>query len=407
MKILLLLANTDEASLNIIKGTIQNVLTELEVEIKIVQLERLPYFNGLTVNIMDDIAIDINNIDGVIAVSNVHLNGMHGAMQTFFDYLSLYNQVPQNKPLLIITYSNVWGETDGAYQISKAWRFLGGYEAGSLPLNSHVPQMELIGIVEKQLENFYRQVRQGSPGIMSSERMLFLSKVEQHQPVQQAPQMQQPAPQMGQQVPQIQQPTPQMGQPVQQAPQMQQPPVQASIPQPIGEQQPPMYFDSRQSYYSEPQSYMGGISPEDREIEEITNLLKGKMPSDGVAQAGTYQRPLQSGVKSTPTRPLRRIASLPHYFVARHDRTLDLMIQYIVNDTKEQGYVTIRNGECDYVEGVIDHYTIEVTLVDAVLEELLTKEISYQKAFMVGKIKVKGNFAVLPKLDQVFRSSIS
>ena len=38
------------------------------------------------------------------------------------------------------------------------------------------------------------------------------------------------------------------------------------------------------------------------------------------------------------------------------------------------------------------------------LNAILSKKITYQKAFMLGKLKVKGNFSVLPKLDQVFKA---
>ena len=43
-------------------------------------------------------------------------------------------------------------------------------------------------------------------------------------------------------------------------------------------------------------------------------------------------------------------------------------------------------------------------VTEEVLESVLAKKITYQKAFMLGKLKVKGNFAILPKLDQIFKA---
>ena len=68
-------------------------------------------------------------------------------------------------------------------------------------------------------------------------------------------------------------------------------------------------------------------------------------------------------------------------------------------------YIIIENGDCVYEEVISGMPTVELVLTDDVFREIQSKKMTYQKAFMLGKLKVKGNFAILPKLDQVFKSS--
>ncbi|OOB76825.1 MAG: hypothetical protein BEN19_03785 [Epulopiscium sp. Nuni2H_MBin003] len=353
MKIVLLLADVKERALTNIKNTVVTVLDELEVELEQISLETLPYFNGNSNEIADNIVRQINDSTGIIAYSNVYLGGMHGAMQTFLNYISIHQIL--DKPLLTITYSNFWGEIEAGYQISKAWRFLGGSDGGCIAFNSYISEEDTLRIVDKQIENFYRSLKQGVSNIISSERMLFTTGAK----------------------PQVNNPVTTVAQPVEAAP------IATSTPQ----------YET--------------INTEEKEIEEITNLLKGKIGGDTNFQpisTGTYARPQQQTTNVT-RKVAKRIASLPHYFIAQYDKSLNMVVQYIINDTKEMGYIVISNGDCRYNEGMANRCDVEIMLLDTILEEIIIKSISYQKAFMVGKIKVKGNFALLPKLDQIFRSN--
>ncbi|OOB77721.1 MAG: hypothetical protein BEN18_09830 [Epulopiscium sp. Nuni2H_MBin001] len=449
MKILLLLANTIQSELTVMKNTIVTVFNELEVVVKSVQLETLPYFRGENSVVMEDIELNIKDSSGIIALCNVHLNGIHGAMQTFFDYLSYSNDVILEKPLLTITYSNLWGEVEAAYQISKGWRFLGGIDAGLLAFNSYIAPAQRQKILEKQLENFYRIIKQGMPNIVSSERQMFMVMSNGSTSAQPGLVETVGTPNMGAQNMGLHNGTQHNGTqhnvvpntlvtntdiaqannnglrfshtklPSQNMAMRSSTPASYSNPSfnnqefnrpefnnpSFGNLEHHDSFNPTGFHVSNPYQ----PSEEEREIAEISNLLHGKMSEDE-GHMNTYHNTYgQTATKARTAvfhhRPVRRIASLPHYFMSQYSTGLDVTVQYIVNDTKEQGYIVIKNGSCDYFDGVVDMYTLEVTLIDSIFDDIINKVISYQKAFMVGKIKVKGNFAVLPKLDQIFRDN--
>ena len=83
---------------------------------------------------------------------------------------------------------------------------------------------------------------------------------------------------------------------------------------------------------------------------------------------------------------------------------MNMVIQYLITDMNENGAIVIKDGDCSYIEGIVESSTIEIAMTSDILTQVLTKQITYQKAFMIGKLKVRGNFAMLSKLDQVFKA---
>ncbi|OON95153.1 MAG: hypothetical protein ATN31_11525 [Candidatus Epulonipiscioides saccharophilum] len=461
MKIALLCANIKDDLLFSVKQTITKVFSDLETEVEEINLEILPYFSGSTSVMGDQIFNAIGECNGLVAFSNIHLTGIHGAMQTFLNYSSVYQDVIKNKPMLAITYSNVWGEETAAHLISSAWRFLGGVDVNPLALNSYISPEDILQVTEKQIENYYRMINQGISNIISTERMLFLNRDATvnsngnigHAKVEESAKQYSynPSPTAlstnngfsGQPTNSNSSSNGFSGQPnfsfnassneftsqpnfsanSQSNGFTNQPNFPNSNSQSNDFASQPNFsssnsatngFSSQPNFSANPQS--NGFNPntqfsklypsnsynssEENEIKEISNILKGKTSVSSFipATTGTYPKPPGSRIS-------KKIASLPHYFIAQHDKAFDAVVQYSINDTKELGYIVIKNGDCIYVEGSTENYTVEISMLDSVFDELITKALSYQKAFMVGRIKVKGNFAILPKLDQIFRSS--
>ena len=145
------------------------------------------------------------------------------------------------------------------------------------------------------------------------------------------------------------------------------------------------------------------LSTKEQTIKEIAHLLEKEANGETFKSmnTGIYTRPPQV---FTTNSGARRLQQIPHYFVAQYDKEVHFVLKYNVTDIEEKGYIIIKDGDCNFVEQTQDIPTVEMILTEEVLMSILSKKLTYQKAFMLGKLKVKGNFSVLPKLDQIFKA---
>lgn len=337
MKVTLLLAQCSSELLKKSVACIAQVLQDLEVEVHRVALHRLPYYEGTKNRQMEEIMAAVKESQGVIAVSSVPMLGMHGAMQNFFDQATLYEMACFDKPILAVTCSKWLGEQEAAQMIQKCWGILGGMEGGSVFMNEALPHEPYLQRLEKEIENFYRLMKQERPNIGSSER-LFYYRVKED-----------------------------------------------------GGNQP------------SPKAQQIDVSAKEQTIKTLASLLEKETKEEDFVSmhTGVYTRPPQ--IVTGVTGP-KRLQQIPHYFIAQHDKAMDLVLKYQLIDLEEQGYIVIHHGDCVYQDTCDKPITVEMILQEKVLQEILSHKITYQKAFMLGRLKVKGNFSILPKLDQIFKS---
>lgn len=420
MRVTLLLAQCTSDILQRNVQIVANILQELEVEIHRVELHRLPYFEGSKTKQMDSIMASIESSDGVIAISAVPLLGMHGAMQSFFDNATQYDMKYFDKPMMAVTYSEWLGEQEAAQMILKCWGILGGTDGGAIYMNKAITSSAVEKRLEKEVENFYRLMKQERPNIGSSERALyynikqghigqgftgilnnqeekkpeirsfadiikkdnFAGRIKEHSKKYQEEDLVQVIPVTSHSV--------------------------GSTMQMAQEQVSPKGYVSQGQASQITQSLETGnyhidIATKEQTIKEIAQLLEKESSEDTFQsmKSGVYTRPPQVLSTNITTKKLQQI---PHYFSARYDKELDMVLKYKVTDIDESGYVVIRYGDCIFTEEIDEVPTVEISLTEEVLKTILAKKITYQKAFMLGKLKVKGNFSVLPKLDQVFKA---
>nr|WP_307991925.1 SCP2 sterol-binding domain-containing protein [uncultured Niameybacter sp.] len=375
MKILLLLANCIEPTLQKSKEIISNVLRELEVEVKTVELEHIPYYQGVKSEGFGKIARMMEESDGIVAISGVHIAGMHSAMQNFFEHMTQWEESVGSKPLFALTYSDFMGEKQAANKIIEIWGILGGTDGGNMALNSSTIIDEVKGSLEKNVETFYRIIRQGRTYIMSSERQAYLLMKQQHNT-------------KSERIP---------GKTIK------------TLTEILGTET--KYEDKIENRIenkveSRIESKPGvDLSTKEQNIQELTQLLKSQMKKSDeefvhMSQV-TYSHPRNH---IQPQGGKARLHHIPHYFIGQHNREMNMVIQYLVTDVNENGAIVIKDGDCNYIEGIVESPTIEITTTSEILTQVLTKQITYQKAFMIGKLKVRGNFAILSKLDQVFKA---
>ncbi len=387
MKIAFLLAQCTPQYLKDSTAIIIKVLKELDVEIELIELNKLPYFNGKKTKEMDKVVEMVHSSKGVIAVTNVPMLSVHGAMQTFFDCATVYDAEKFDKPILAITYSEWLGEVEAAEKILKNWSIIGGTEGYKICLNKGSDFNYISNRLERMAEDFYRLIKQSRPNISSTERQIYhyLKTGEAAHFFASSPEN----------VPLVNK-------------------VKEDEVSAAPEIQVKNFVDilKEGSRVEKPKEVVAkpliDLSTKEQTIKEIASLLKKQVSEEEIdapkeaftaISSGIYKKP---SVHANAQITVKRLQQIPHYFVAKHDKALQLVLKYTITNSNEQGFIIIRNGDCEYIDDTSLAPTVELMLSDEVLNEILTKKITYQKAFMLGKLKVKGNFAILPKLDQAF-----
>ncbi len=372
MKITMLLAGvTSKIVVDSLK-IIENVLVELDIEIHKVKLDCLPYYDGNKNTQSEAIMKSIRDSKGVIAITSIPLITMHGAMQSFFDMASLYDEDDFDKPLLAISYSDSIGEQEVANTMLRCWSVLGGREGGKIYLNSQINMDTTANMLEREVEDFYRIVKQQRLTIKSSEYMIFRSIKKDNTSLNMK---------------------------------------HIVSDEPNHQDSSPKIRTFADVIKNEINTTETNISDKSQTIKEITSRIKKDSArnnnkeidsEDGFKEFGSavYTKPIRV---NNNTKKSKKVDQIPHYFIAQHETDLDLVLKYSITNDNETAYIVIRDGDCVYTEEVSEPSTVELIVSEEVLEEIITKKITYQKAFMLGKLKVKGNFAVLPKIDKIFK----
>ena len=381
VKATLLLAQCTSERLRKSVEIVTHVLQELDVELSRVELHKLPYYEGKKTKQMESIMASIRESKGVIAISSVPMLGIHGAMQSFFDHATQYGIEDFDKPMLAITYSEWLGEQEAAQRMLKCWNILGGTEGGSIYINKALPTNLLEERLEKEVENFYRLIKQDRPNIGSSERLIYYNAK------QEAPYIH----------------------------------TQKRHKDEIKEREPEVKSFAKlikedklsgRLFYSDGESTKQvrtnhqsriDLSTREQTIKEIAHLIEKEANGEEFKSihTGTYSRPPQI---LTTTSRVKRLQQIPHYFAAPYDKEMHMVLKYNVTDINEEGYIVIKDGDCNFLENIQETPIIVMILTEEVLMNILSKKLTYQKAFMLGRLKVKGNFSVLSKLDQVFKA---
>ena len=347
---------------------ITNTLQELEINLELIDLatQNLPYYAGKKTGKMDEIIDKIQRSEAVLLGMCTTQGSIGGPMEVLLDHCtdSAYQLVFQNKLLLSLVLSKDWGEKEAANYLQRRWENLQGIQGEQMIGN--LPQMTTWNpawttTIERKTEDFYRVLRQkrihlptsgaGQPTKVTIGKYTGL-------PISSS-----------------------INQSVEHQTRMPQQPTGLSTGIPKN-----TLFQEKLSQATI--NFESFNQQQQEDIEEITMLLK--------KQLNPVPKPATVTAK-------QMTMSLPHYFQPHLVGDSQVCIQLQIEGIEPfQASLQIDKNHCHIEEGNKEEADLTLHVEEEVWKEVLRGKLSFQRAFMTGQMKVKGNFIYLNKLEQWF-----
>ena len=133
------------------------------------------------------------------------------------------------------------------------------------------------------------------------------------------------------------------------------------------------------SEYASDDSY---VQRQKEDIQELANLFRDMMNEDAESTKEKYTEAFCKAFKAQPDS--------------------DAVYRFNIEDKKTALYIKVAAGklECSWEE--IKGVTVELSLESSVLEDVQAGRMTFQRAFMSGAMRMKGDFKVLRTQDSVF-----
>ncbi|MCL2605362.1 MAG: SCP2 sterol-binding domain-containing protein [Defluviitaleaceae bacterium] len=358
----------------------RGVFSELGVQTSELNLGEVhpPYFDGIKNAHLDGLLNTVRDADGIIFACSASFFAPSAIMQTFIEYLSLpeYKDLLNGKQCAFLVVSEAGGERAALQYLSRVVQHFGGYDATHIGLQAnHLENLDANDFVrefiEKELEDFYRSLRQNRRRIIpqdyaqgAADSALPATASKAHAP-NTSPVKNVPAEKV---VKRLDAFTEQQEREIEELSRL---------------------FAEK---YTDADEENEKIEEADDEIEELF----------AEEEAVVISPPISAAARKKTARQLTQ--NLPHYFQPQLSAGTQAVIQINVTGTETfEGYLNIRSKECTYTDGTAEAPDVTVITDTAVWLDVLNAKFTAQKAFMIGGLKVRGALSLFTKFDTLFK----
>lgn len=135
------------------------------------------------------------------------------------------------------------------------------------------------------------------------------------------------------------------------------------------------------SYYASNDSY---VMQQKEDLQELTALFRDKMGSDEEkgSDADEYIKAFREHFTPQPG--------------------FEAVYKIMISGVKKPLIIEIDGPKNEYYYGTVEEPDVEISINKDTLNEVIYARMTFQRAFMAGTIKIKGDFKVLRTLDQIF-----
>ena len=353
-------------NMTVILKAIHEILNELNVDIKDINLAdmQLPLYDGSELGRATSIVNVLKESQGVIFATTSQMFAPCALMQTFIEHLSDRKEILQDKNCMVMAVSNSVGAKDTVDYLSKIVNCLGGYDSVKIAIDRD--NQILLGnddavqqMLEKQIEDFYRFVGQS--------RKFFIPLGRSND-------------------------------------------IQSFTDE---EYQTIINVDKRPKLTKEELhkkiTSENFTREQEQDIDEIAQLFVSKYSAQAPVNEA-YNMPFikpqaEANLPRPRTMSCKQLTqNLPHYFQTQLSSGYNFVVQISISGEESfEGYIVIDNNVADYFDGIAQSSDITILADSRIWTDILKGKHTAQKSFMIGQLKVRGNFVLLSRFEQLFK----
>lgn len=421
MKIVSIYSEMPNQGLDSIMKVIYNTFHELNVNVEKINLkDMIPFYEGNKIKEVTDIILNIQQAEACILATSVNMFLPIALMKAFLEHCTNvdYQPILLGKNYMTVAVSNTVGERETSEYLSRVIAILGGAELGRISIGGK--DLSLIDTdqglkeaIEKNVEDFYRILRQNRRNFVSSEAYIYRNYNDN-------------APLSTQKTVYNQEKDNLYSQQTIQ-----------NVEEDFNEIK--TLLDNVRTKSSDIDKLNNGINfnisksntidtknketkveayeaqfeafteRQEEDIKDITRMFAKKMNVENelpIKNTATYSRPVSKPVEVVYREKTckQMMQSLPHHFQSHLASGIKVVFQFSISGEEVfEGYLNIENCETSFTEGISEKPDIFIYTTSNVMKDVLRNKYSTQKAFMTGQLKVRGNFVLLNKLDQLYK----